>query len=192
MAFDLTCLAAREANARLRRSAPVGARRVTVRHVVSSTPAVSGVCTSSPPAAERSTRPQASGWPAVAGANGPSPPLPACDADAGAPPRATMTRQFFLWRASHSSASGVYDGATSTSTKSWPISSTSARSISRLVAMIEPNADTGSHSNARRYASTRLGADASPLGLVCLMIATVGAANSCGMAHAASRSTRLL
>src|SRR5580658_2882944 len=50
MVFDLTCLATRNANIRSRISASVGARLVATFSVMSSTTALSRLCTSNPPA----------------------------------------------------------------------------------------------------------------------------------------------
>src|ERR1700682_1045596 len=57
MVFDLTCLATRNANLRSRNSASVGARLVTTFSVMSSTTALSRLCTNSPPATVLAVRP---------------------------------------------------------------------------------------------------------------------------------------
>src|SRR4029078_527626 len=61
MVFDLTCLATRNANLRSRSSASVGARLVTVFSVMSSTTALSRLCTRRPPAPVFAVRPDARG-----------------------------------------------------------------------------------------------------------------------------------
>ena len=75
---------------------------------------------------------------------------------------------------STSSASASNAGATTTSVKM----SATVRAIStvtgRLVAMMPPNAETGSHSWALRWASAMSVPTAMPHGLACLMTATVG------------------
>ena len=55
-----------------------------------------------------------------------------------------------------------------------------------------PNAETGSVSSARRYASTSSSAEARPTGSMCLAMTTVGAVKSAAIRYAASRSSRLL
>ena len=61
MVLDLTCLATRNANLRSRSSASVGARLVTIFSVMSSTTALSRLCTSKPPATVFAVRPAARG-----------------------------------------------------------------------------------------------------------------------------------
>src|SRR5438067_710866 len=61
MAFDLTCLATRNAKARSRRSAWVGARWLTTLSVMSSTTALSRDCASNPPATDFTAIPAARG-----------------------------------------------------------------------------------------------------------------------------------
>src|ERR1700760_2490820 len=61
MVLDLTCLATRNANLRSRSSASVGARLVTVLSAMSSTTALSRLCTSRPPATVFAVRPDARG-----------------------------------------------------------------------------------------------------------------------------------
>src|SRR5260370_6222090 len=57
MVLDLTCLATRNANLRSRSSESVGARLVTTFSVMSSTTALSRLCTSKPPATVLAVRP---------------------------------------------------------------------------------------------------------------------------------------
>ena len=103
-----------------------------------------------------------------------SPPLigrisaPPCDGGS-----ATRIRMFFLpW--STATAPSSYAGATITSVKISATCSAIATETGTLVAITPPNADTGSHSCARRCASATSAPTAIPHGLACLMIATVG------------------
>ena len=57
-----------------------------------------------------------------------------------------------------------------------------------LSAMIEPNAETGSHLSAFSYALAGVDALATPHGVACFMTAVAGSGNSRTMAMAASRS----
>src|SRR5215471_14180141 len=61
MVFDFTCLATRNAKRRSRNSALVGARLVTGRKSMSSTTALSRVCTRSPPATVLAVKPAVRG-----------------------------------------------------------------------------------------------------------------------------------
>ena len=73
-----------------------------------------------------------------------------------------------------STAPSSYAGATITSVNTsatcWAISTDTAT----LVAITPPNAETGSHACALRWASATSAPTAMPHGLACLMIATVG------------------
>ena len=90
---------------------------------------------------------------------------------------------------SSSTAPSSYAGATTTSVKTSATCSAIARLTGRLVAMTPPNADTGSHACALRWASATSAPTAMPHGLACLMIATHGSSTSCAARRAASVST---
>ena len=91
-----------------------------------------------------------------------------------------------------STASSLNRGAIRTS-RNWPDSaSASSASTGRLRQITPPNADTGSHANARRYASSAEPPTAQPHGLLCLMIAQAGSSNSPTSSRPALRSSTLL
>ena len=100
----------------------------------------------------------------------------------------------FFFCVSSSTASASNAGATSTSVKMPETVSAISRVTVRLAAMTPPNAETGSHSCARRCASA-MGSDAPgaatamPHGFACLMIATAGSSKSNAARTAASAST---
>jgi hypothetical protein len=73
-----------------------------------------------------------------------------------------------------SSAPALNDGATTHSTNRPDTASAVASSTPTVNEMTEPNADTGSHASALRYASSASAPTASPHGVVCLMIAQQG------------------
>src|SRR5882757_443054 len=79
-----------------------------------------------------------------------------------------------------------------TSVRIAPIFSAAAASRVRFTATIPPNGEIGSQRNAKSQASASEDALATPQGLACLMIATVGASNSATHSIAASVSFRLL
>ncbi len=79
-----------------------------------------------------------------------------------------------------------------TSVRIVAIFSAAAASSVRFTATMPPNAETGSQRSARSHASASVAALATPHGLACLMIATVGASNSATHSNAASVSFRLL
>ena len=83
-------------------------------------------------------------------------------------------------------------GAAMHSTKSFATSSAVAASTARLNASTPPNAETGSHASAFKYASSSDACSAVPQGLLCLMITAAGLENSAARLRAASRSTKLL
>ena len=78
------------------------------------------------------------------------------------------------------------------STNSFATSSAVAASTSRLKASTPPNAETGSHASAFRYASRKVVCSAAPHGLLCLMMTAAGFLNSAARLRAASKSTKLL
>ena len=95
---------------------------------------------------------------------------------------------FFLpWRTS--TAPSSYAGATITSVNTSATCSAISTDTGRLTAITPPNAETGSHSCARRCASATSAPTAMPHGLACLMIATAGSSKSYAARRAASVST---
>ena len=67
-----------------------------------------------------------------------------------------------------------------------------SRSIGRLSPTMPPNADNGSASRARTYASAADAPVATPQGFVCLITTAAGSANSSAIRAAASRSSRFV
>jgi hypothetical protein len=109
-------------------------------------------------------------------------------------PSGSWSRRRFFFVFSTSSAASSNPGATSTSVKISFTVSAMPRVTTRLAAMTPPNAETGSHSCARRCAdaigSGAFGfAKAIPHGFACLMMATAGLAKSYAARTAASAST---
>ena len=88
-------------------------------------------------------------------------------------PSQTRIRRFFR-AARISTAPSSYAGATITSVNTGATCSAIATVTGRLVAITPPNAETGSHSWASRWASAMSAPTAMPQGLACLMIATAG------------------
>ena len=128
MVFDFTCLATRNANARSRSSALVGARLVTTFSSMSSTTALSRDCTSRPPATDFTSSPRARG--------------------SGRPP-ASSSRRFFL-APTIAIASSVASGAMMTSVKISVMARAASASSVRLSATMPPKAETGSQASALR------------------------------------------
>ena len=128
MVFDLTCLATRKAKRRSRSSALVGARLVTGFNSMSSTTALSRVCTSKPPATVLAVSPAARG--------------------SGRPP-ASSSRKFFL-APTMAMASAVASGAMMTSVKISVMARAASASSVRLSATMPPNAEI--RSQAKRLA----------------------------------------
>ena len=172
IAFDLTCLATVQANRQSRISCSVGWRLVTQFSCSRVMMPLSRSWTRIPPAINAMLVPPRAG--------------------SGSAP-VSSSRRFFL-RAKIAFAPSSASGATTTSVKMSVMASAVATSSGWLVATIPPNAETLSHARASRHASTRLSRVATPQGLACLTMTTVGGAsrNSAASSRAALASLRLL
>src|SRR5713101_8415488 len=170
MAFDFTCLHTFHANRIVRSSSAVGARLVTVRSSPSLISPRSGCCTSIPPRIRLS-----------------------CNSRSGSnPPGGSSSNRKFFFAAKSALAFSSNPGAAIHSTNSFATSSAVAASTTRLNASTPPNAETGSHARAFKYASSSVFCSAVPQGLLCLMITVAGFSNSAARLRAASKSTKLL
>src|SRR5207302_10535274 len=98
--------------------------------------------------------------------------------------RPSSTRRFFL-RPRISSAPAENDGATTHSTNRLDTASAASSSTGIVNEMTDPNAETGSHASAFRYASNALDPVASPHGVVCLTIAQHGCSPNGSVASSA-------
>ena len=90
------------------------------------------------------------------------------------PPAGSSSRRRFFFAAKIALALPSKPGAAMHSTKSLATSSAVAASTTRLNASTPPNAETGSHASAFRYASRKVACSAVPQGLLCLMMTAAG------------------
>src|SRR6266481_1943807 len=170
IALDFTCFATFHAKRIVCSSFGIGGRFVTVRNSLSWISPRSGCCTSIPPRTRFS-----------------------CSSRSGSrPPGGNSSNRRFFFVAKMALDFSSKPGAAMHSTKSFATSSAVAASTTRLNARTPPNADTGSHASAFRYASRKVPCSAVPHGLLCLMITAAGSENSAARLRAASRSTKLL
>src|SRR5882672_7406843 len=170
IALDFTCFATFHAKRIVRLSSTVGTRFVTVRNSQSLISPRSGCCTSIPPRMRFN-----------------------CSSRSGSKPHGgSSSKRRFFFAAKTALAFSSNPGAAMHSTKSFATSSAVAASTTRLNASTPPNAETGSHASAFKYASRRAACSAVPQGLLCLMITATGLENSAARLRAASRSTKLL
>src|SRR5207247_1651823 len=130
----------------------VGTRFVTVRSSASWSSPRSGCCTSMPPRMRLS-----------------------CSSLSGSkPPGGSSSKRRFFFAAKISFARAAKPGAAMHSTNSFATSSAVAASTWRLNASTPPNAETGSHASAFKYASRSVACSAVPQGLLCFMITAAG------------------